>query len=137
MAPAISPVSLQLRGGAAAPREARAAVLSALGDQLSRAAARDVALVVSELVTNSVQHAATGPAQRLGVEVGVLGNVVLIAVSDCGSRFVPRLTRRAPEAPEGLGLMLVDRLARSWAVARDGAGATRVWCELALHPGDT
>ena len=137
MAHAIAPVSLELAGGAGAPREARAAVLTALGDHLSSEAARDVALVVSELVTNSVQHAATGPAQRLGIEVGVLDNRVLIAVSDRGSPYVPRLTRRAPEAPDGLGLMLVDRLARSWAVARDGAGATRVWCELSLHPGES
>ena len=129
----ISSISLELRGGARAPREARAAVLAAVGDHLSAPAAHDVALVVSELVTNSVLHALTGPAQHVGIEVGVLDDRVLIAVRDRGSRFVPRLTRREPEAPDGLGLMLVDRLARSWAVARDGAGGTRVWCELALH----
>ena len=123
---------LQLPGGAGAPREARAAVLSALGDHLSRAAARDVALVVSELVTNSVQHAATGPAQRLGIEVGVWqpgAGSRSATLADRGRRPRPPAGDN-PEAPDGLGLMLVDRVARSWAVARDGAGGTRVWCEL-------
>jgi two-component sensor histidine kinase len=133
MGDALPVVSLRLAGGAGAPRQARAVALAALGDFLSAAAALDVALVVSELVTNSVQHAAVGPTQRLGIEVGVLGDRVLIAVSDDGSRSVPHLTRREPEAPEGLGLLLVHRLARSWAVARDGTGGTRVWCELALQ----
>jgi anti-sigma regulatory factor (Ser/Thr protein kinase) len=111
-------------------------VLAALGNRLSAGTARDIALVVSELVSNSVQHAGMGPTELVGIEVGLLGNRALIAMSDHGSRFVPQLRRRDPEAANGLGLLVVDRLARSWAVARDGAGRTRVWCELELRPDE-
>jgi two-component sensor histidine kinase len=131
----VPPVSLEMAGGAEAPRNARAAVLSALREYLSPADARDVALVVSELVTNSVEHAATGPKERLAVEVGVAGDCVHIEVSDGGTRFHRRNAPRHPDAPQALGLALVDRLARSWGVARDGEGHTRVWCELPLGAG--
>jgi two-component sensor histidine kinase len=125
-------VSLEMPGGAEAPRRARGAVLDALREHLSAAAARDVALVVSELVTNSVESAATGPGERLEVDVGVEGDCVHIEVSDGGARLRPRSTPRHPDAPQALGLGLVDRLAQSWGVERDGAGHTRVWCELPL-----
>ena len=110
------------------------AVLSSMrcAKHLSAAAAQDVALVVSELVTNSVESAATGPGERLEVDVGVEGDCVHIEVSDGGARLRPRSTPRHPDAPQALGLALVDRLAQSWGVERDGAGHTRVRCELPL-----
>jgi two-component sensor histidine kinase len=121
-----------MTGGAEAPRQARNAVRNALREHLSAPLVRDVALVVSELVTNSVEHAATGPAERLEVDVDVEGDCVHIEVSDSGARLRPRATPRHPDAPQALGLALVDRLAQSWGVDRDGAGHTRVWCELPL-----
>jgi two-component sensor histidine kinase len=121
-----------MAGGAEAPRQARTAVLDALRDELSEAEARDVALVVSELVTNSVESAATGPEERLEVDVDVRERCVHIEVSDDGARLRPRSTPRHPDAPQALGLALVDRLAESWGVERDGAGHTRVWCDLPL-----
>ena len=108
-------------------------MLAAVGDHLSAPAAHDVALVVSELVTNSVMHAATGPAQHVGIEVGVLDDRVLIAVSDRahGScRGSPDASRRPPTGWDSWS-------STGWPgrgqVARDGAGGTRVWCEIALH----
>ena len=87
--------------------------------------------MLSELVTNSVVHAGVGPGRYLGVSVGVVNGRLLIAVSDRGSRTVPRLREAAArDAPAGLGLRIVDRIARSWGVARDGTGRTQVWCEL-------
>jgi len=87
----------------------------------------DVALVVSELVANSVRHAEVGPAGFVRLDLRVLGGELWIAVGDRGSPRLPRIT-------SGLGLRVVDRLARSWGVARDGAGRTLVWCRLALEP---
>jgi two-component sensor histidine kinase len=89
--------------------------------------AGDVALVVSELVANSVRHAEVGPAESIRLDLRVLGGEVWIAVGDRGSSRLPRITG-------GFGLRVVDRLARSWGVARDGAGRTLVWCRLALEP---
>ena len=125
-------LSLQMAGGAEAPRQARGAVLDALRDRLSEDAAQDVAIVVSELVTNSVAHAATGTDETVEVDVDVREGCVHIEVSDEGTHLRPRSSPRHPDAPSPLGLALVDRLARAWGVERDGAGHTRVWCDVPL-----
>ena len=121
-------VSLRLQRGPAAPGLARAEVIARFRDQLEDATVYDVALVVSELVTNSVNHPGPEKERELGVEVGVV-----ISVSDRGAQIIPRRDRGSGGAP--LGLQLVDRLAGSWGVARDGVGRTKVWCELPLRRG--
>jgi two-component sensor histidine kinase len=126
-------VSLRLPRGPEAPRRARAEVIARFRDRLDDAVVYDVALVVSELVTNSVNHPGPGPERELGVDVGVVGDHVLIAVSDRGAQIIPRRDRRS--RGEQLGLQLVDRLAGSWGVARDGVGRTQVWCELPIQRG--
>ncbi len=123
-------LSLEMAGGADAPRRARTAVLEALRDRVCPAAADDVALVVSELVTNSVEHAAQGPDERVEVEVDVREGCVHIEVSDEGATLRPRSSPRHPDAPRPFGLALVDRLAKSWGVDRDAGGHTRVWADL-------
>jgi two-component sensor histidine kinase len=126
-------VSLRLPRGPDAPRRARAEVVASFRGRLEATTVYDVALVVSELVTNSVTHPGPGPDPELGVEVGLVGDHVLIAVSDRGAQIIPRRDRRT--SGEQLGLQLVDRLAGSWGVARDGIGRTKVWCELPLERG--
>jgi two-component sensor histidine kinase len=123
-------VSLRLERGPEAPGRARAEVMARFRDRLEDATVYDVALVVSELVTNSVNH--PGAERRVGVEVNVVGEHVLIAVSDRDAKIVPRQRR---DGGEKLGLLLVDRLAAAWGVARDGVGRTKVWCELPLRRG--
>src|SRR3954454_23914265 len=88
-------VSLRLARGPEAPRRARAEVVARFRDRLEAATVYDVALVVSELVTNSVNHPGPRPARELGVEVGVVGDHVLIAVSDRGAQVIPRSERRS------------------------------------------
>ena len=124
-------VSLRLPRGPEAPGLARAEVIARFRGRLEDTTIYDVALVVSELVTNSVNHPGPGPEPELGVEVGVVGDHVLIAVSDRGAQIIPRGGRRG--SGERLGLQLVDRLAGSWGVARDGVGRTQVWCELPIE----
>ena len=123
-------VSLRLPRGPEAPSRARAVVMERFRERLGAAAVYDVALVVTELITNSVNHPGPKPDRELGVEVGLVGDHVLISVSDRGSQIVPRRAQRG--GAERLGLQLVDRLAGSWGVARDGVGRTKVWCELPL-----
>lgn len=127
------PVALLIPGGPGAARLARHAVLRRVAAQLDSAEAQDVGLVVSELVTNSVVHAGVGHGRYLRVNVTALEDRILISVSDRGSHSVPRLHAGVGDDPKGLGLRLVDRLARSWGVARDGTGQTQVWCELAVR----
>jgi anti-sigma regulatory factor (Ser/Thr protein kinase) len=124
-----APISLLIPGGPTAARQARRVVLERLGEHVSNRVADDLGVVISELVTNSVVHAEIGPGRYLHVSVGVLQARLLVAVSDRGSLSVPRLSA-SRDVEVGLGLRLVDRLAYSWGVARDGTGRTQVWCEL-------
>ncbi|WP_171163152.1 ATP-binding protein [Streptomyces sp. I05A-00742] len=93
-----------------------------------RAAAEDVLLVVSELVTNACLHAG-GPAELL-VTRG--SKVLRLEVSDLGTgEPVPRTPHRAGR-PGGHGMFIVQRLCLDWGVVRhdNGVGKT-VWAELA------
>ncbi|MGP3984118.1 ATP-binding protein [Streptomyces sp. KR80] len=95
------------------------------GDQ--RAAAEDVLLVVSELVTNACLHA-EGPEE---LAVAMTGKVLRLEVVDRGAGSpAPRTPHRAGR-PGGHGMFIVQRLCLDWGVVRnpDGVGKT-VWAEL-------
>jgi anti-sigma regulatory factor (Ser/Thr protein kinase) len=124
---------MRIRGGPSAPGQARKSVLSKLHGQIARDRESDAALLVSELVTNSVLHAHVGPDEELTVEVTKIADRLRITVADPGSRLEPCLRPHDLESPGGLGLFLVDKLAVSWGAAHDDGGATRVWCDLALE----
>jgi anti-sigma regulatory factor (Ser/Thr protein kinase) len=124
-------VSMRIPGGDDAPGRARRSVRSLLERRIPAATASDAALLVSELVTNSVVHADVGPRRALTVEVTTLDNRVRIAVTDPGSRLRPCMLPPDPETPGGLGLLLVDELCETWGVVQD-LGPTCVWCELLL-----
>ncbi|MFF7419418.1 ATP-binding protein [Streptomyces smyrnaeus] len=99
---------------------------AATADQ--RAAAEDVLLVVSELVTNACLHA-NGPEE---LRVGANAKVLRLEIVDLGSGSPsPRTPHRAGR-PGGHGMFIVQRLCLDWGVVRnpDGPGKT-VWAELA------
>jgi anti-sigma regulatory factor (Ser/Thr protein kinase) len=110
---------------------ARNAVLSRLEGQVTEETAHDIAIVVGELVTNSVQHADLGTDDSVLVEIALGDDRLAITVTDPGSDVVPRLLPRDPMTPHGFGLHLVNDISTSWGVRSD-PGCTRVWCELAL-----
>jgi anti-sigma regulatory factor (Ser/Thr protein kinase) len=120
-----------IAGGDGAPTRARRSVSSQLEGHIPTTTASDAALLVSELVTNSVVHAKVGPRQAVSVEVTMLDDRLRIAVIDPGSRLTPCLLPPDPEAPGGLGLLLVDELCETWGIWQD-LGPTCVWCELLL-----
>ncbi len=93
-----------------------------------RAAAEDVLLVVSELVTNACLHA-EGPEE---LRVGCNGKVLRLEVSDRGTgQPAPRTPHRAGR-PGGHGMFIVQRLCMEWGVVRvPGAPGKVVWAELA------
>ncbi|MCX5200793.1 ATP-binding protein [Streptomyces sp. NBC_00237] len=97
-----------------------------------RAAAEDVLLVVSELVTNACLHAEGPDSLRVASD----GKVLRLEVTDrSGGEPAPRTPHRAGR-PGGHGMFIVQRLCLDWGVARvseDSAvpGKT-VWAELAV-----
>ncbi|MFF4217697.1 ATP-binding protein [Streptomyces nondiastaticus] len=96
-----------------------------------RAAAEDVLLVVSELVTNACLHA-DGPEE---LRVSCAGKVLRLEVVDLGAGTpAPRTPHRAGR-PGGHGMFIVQRLCLDWGVVRNESGAGKtVWAELAA-PG--
>ncbi|MET9430095.1 MULTISPECIES: ATP-binding protein [unclassified Streptomyces] len=93
-----------------------------------RAAAEDVLLVVSELVTNACLHA-EGPEE---LRVSLDAKVLRLEVDDRGAgQPAPRTPHRAGR-PGGHGMFIVQRLCLDWGVVRaDGAPGKTVWAELA------
>ncbi|MFG2815348.1 ATP-binding protein [Streptomyces sp. NPDC048410] len=93
-----------------------------------RAAAEDVLLVVSELVTNACLHAG-GPDQLF---LSCDKKAIRLEVSDRGTgQPAPRTPHQAGR-PGGHGMFIVQRLCLDWGVVRtpDQPGKT-VWAELA------
>ena len=80
---------MRIPGGVGAPGQARKLVLSELDDDVDPTTASDVAVVVSELVTNSVVHADVGPRRTLIVELSRLDDRLRIVVIDPGSGLEP------------------------------------------------
>lgn len=98
---------------------------AATADQ--RAAAEDVLLVVSELVTNACLHA-QGPDELV---IACDDKVIRLEVSDRGTgQPAPRNPHRAGR-PGGHGMFIVQRLCLDWGVARvPGRAGKTVWAEL-------
>jgi anti-sigma regulatory factor (Ser/Thr protein kinase) len=123
-------MSFELAGGPYAVTASRLA-LAGLEDRLDPNVLFDIRLLVSELVTNCVKHAAVGPEESIVLNVEIQDARVRVSVVDEGPGFEPPatpLTEQAAEAGSGWGLFLVDQLSEEWGVERK-AGAT-VWFEL-------
>lgn len=127
-----SPDAMPIPGGKSAPGRARSFVYSHLDEHVSGETASDAALIVSELVANSVIHAKVDCHRTLSVEVMTLDDRLRIAVTDPGADLEPRLLPADAKTPGGFGLRLVERMSSAWGVVREASGRTRVWCELPL-----
>jgi anti-sigma regulatory factor (Ser/Thr protein kinase) len=114
----------------AAQRDAPARARTAL-DGLNGALAglrQPVRLLVSELVTNAVQHAGGGPSQAVQVRLDCWDERVRVEVTDDGPGFDPGPRRRIDPVRDGFGLALVDQLTDRWGVEVE-TGAC-VWFEI-------
>jgi anti-sigma regulatory factor (Ser/Thr protein kinase) len=85
-----------------------------------------VELLTSEVVTNAIIHARSGP--HLAVEVKE--DLVRVAVRD-SSPEVPVRRLGSVDDLSGRGVVIVEELATAWGVERERNGAKRVWFEVA------
>jgi len=85
-------------------------------------------LLVTELVTNAVEHVEAPGAIRLAVSLA--DGALRVDVRDSGPGFVPRERRPGQSLSSGWGLVFVEQLASRWAA--EAEGGSRVWFELDL-----
>lgn len=122
------PLQLELPRDKHAPAAARDAVRANCAG-LHPETADTARLLVSELVTNSVQYG-EGSTVTLLIDSGA-PDVLRCEVIDGGGGFVP--VARTDRSAGGWGLQLVEHLAAGWGV-RDGAA--HVWFDLPIDRSD-
>jgi anti-sigma regulatory factor (Ser/Thr protein kinase) len=89
----------------------------------------DLQLLVSEVVTNALRHAAARPGDSIHMRVSTSAREVRVEVCDPGRGTTePRPRRQPGPGPGGYGLWMVDRMASHWGVRRNHR--TCVWFTL-------
>lgn len=127
---------LELPGEASAVHWARAQAQDVLkGWEVPADTAADALLVISELVTNCLRHAAVSPASPgCLLSLRCLPDHVLVCVYD-DDRRPPVLRQPSEDEPGGRGLQLVAGLSRSWGYSYPAPTSGKaVWAQLALPP---
>jgi len=84
----------------------------------------DARVVVSELVGNSVRHAAPLPANDIAVSWALDGGALIISVSDGGGTTSPQVMSTERSAISGRGLSIVEALVEQWWVDSDHTQTT-------------
>ena len=126
-------LDFELTGGPYAVTAARLA-LSDIDEHVDESTAFDVRLLVSELVTNSVRHAQSGPDDSIHLRVSIGQDCVRVEVADNGPGFDPPIQDPTAEIARdsGWGLFFVTQLADRWGVEREEG---RVWFEIERDHG--
>ena len=125
-------LSFELAGGPYAVTAARLA-LAEIDDVLDEGQAFDVRLLVSELVTNSVQHAKVGPEDSIGLKLWI-ADVIRVEIVDHGPGFEPPANASDIERDRGWGFFFVSQLASRWGVEQGDPGC--VWFEIDREQGE-
>jgi anti-sigma regulatory factor (Ser/Thr protein kinase) len=127
-------VSFWVPGGKRAAGVARRSVLSVQAG-LPGTIRHRLALLLSELVTNAIQHGGAGPEETVQVRLASSPARVRVEVFDPGSNGAA--PRDRVDEGGGYGLLLVDRLADDWGREDTGSGGSLAWFELSLeHLGE-
>jgi anti-sigma B factor antagonist len=92
-------------------------------------AVTDAALVISELLSNALQHGTPLPGSGIRVSWDTDGDGVRVCVSDGGGLTRPELGEPTSTTTGGRGLRIVARLSQRWGTYSDADGTT-VWAEV-------
>ena len=115
-------MTLNLEPNEAAPRISRSRLEHMR--ELLEPRFEDVRLVLSELVSNSVQHSRS---KTLHVRIAADQELVRLEVRDEGSGF-----DREAQASDGFGLRILDAITDRWGISREDPFT--VWAELSREP---
>jgi anti-sigma regulatory factor (Ser/Thr protein kinase) len=122
------PLELTLPAGPDAPAAARAALGEWLTGRVFDGVLDDARLLLSELVTNCLQHGNLTVDSPIRISAQLAHGILRLEVRDHGQSGTA--VRRTPNLTEGgYGLHLVEMLAARWGVNR--IAGTHVWFELA------
>jgi anti-sigma regulatory factor (Ser/Thr protein kinase) len=110
----------------------------AFADQLAAAGVveevrDDAVLVLSELVSNAVKHAAPLPSGEITVRWAVQSDVLHMEITDGGASTRPHVGVAALSSLGGRGLDIVRSVSRQWGVT-EGQGSVTVWAEVPRTP---
>jgi anti-sigma regulatory factor (Ser/Thr protein kinase) len=112
-----------------APGAARNFVVQCLERRVVASALDSAQLVVSELVSNSLQHGGAS-IDEVVVSVELMPAWFRVGVHDSGSHAVIAAQPPDLETGGGFGLNLVQMLSERWGVERLAEGGTLVWAQL-------
>ena len=93
----------------------------------------DVALVISELFSNALRHAAPLPGAKIRIAWRIDTGCVRVSVTDGGAQTVPELGEPTQAATGGRGLRIVEKLSTRWGTSAGEEGTT-VWAEVPVRP---
>lgn len=88
-------------------------------------------LLLSELVTNAVQHARVAPGREIEVRYELSGSHLRIEVADASDEQ-PQQHTADDNDERGRGLLLVEHLAAKWGMSPRNIVGKSVWFELSL-----
>ena len=117
-----------------APGAVRHVVASYLGDLVAPSVLESARLLVSELVTNSVQHSGVVAGEQLTLRMDLGETWCRMEVEDPGHDGVVAPRPADSGQGGGMGLNLVQMLSERWGLERACEGGTRVWAQLSRAP---
>lgn len=127
------PRELRLAPTPDAPRLARRAVRQGLPG-VAVETLETVALLVSELVTNSIRHGSPDAGESVVLRISHRPGLIRIEVADAGGGFRYEPRARPLDHAGGWGLYLVDRISHRWGI--EEGSATVVWFEFDQSAGN-